>query len=92
MTTYPIIANCNYESAEDTTINTIRKAIESGLTDDADLLAAMQCLETTLAECAEQSDELSVRACREAEETVIEAWTDEVRDAVEATRISRYRD
>ena len=55
---YPIIANCNYESADDTTIHQIRLAVESGLTNDADLVEAMDHLEETLSEHADDDGEI----------------------------------
>ena len=92
MTNYPIIANCNYESATDTTIHQIRLAIDAGLTDDGDLLGAMEILEETCAEHAESYSEAADKACAWAEARVLRAWTNGVREAVESERRRRYRD
>jgi hypothetical protein len=89
MTDYPIIANCNYESAEDTAIHEIRKAVDAGLTDDQNLLDAMDELESVLTRHAEDGGMIATQACAQAEAAVLAAWTDEVRDAVEAMRLSR---
>jgi len=91
VTAYPIIANCNYESADDTTIHTIRKAVDAGLTENANLIEALDSLEETLTEHAESDSEVSVKACHNAEAAVLAAWTDEIIDAVEAARIAGYR-
>jgi hypothetical protein len=90
MTAYPIIANCNYESADDTTIHEIRKAVDAGLTEDQDLLDAMSELESTLERYADDGGMIATQACERAEAAVLAAWTDEVRDTVEASRRSRY--
>lgn len=92
MSAYPIIANCNYESADDTTIHEIRKALDSDLTDNADLIAAMDALEETLSQYAEDDGQIAVTACRDAETAVLAAWTPEVADEVRANRIANYRD
>lgn len=91
-TDYPIIANCNYESADDDTIHRIRIAVDKGLTDDEALVEALDDLEETLEEHAESADMLSTQACERAEAAVLAAWTDEVRAAVEAAQRARYRD
>lgn len=91
-TAYPIIANCNYESADDTTIHQIRKAVDNGLTDDADLLVALSALEETLSEHAESDSLASTRACKAAERDVLAAWSDDVQAAVNAEQIARYQD
>ncbi|MHB8397397.1 MAG: hypothetical protein ACYDCI_00460 [Candidatus Limnocylindrales bacterium] len=91
MSSYPTIAGyCNYTSAADRTIHQIRKAIDTGLTHDDALVAAMGALESTLHDHAESSAPSSVRACDSAETAVLAAWTTDVRDAVEAERRSRW--
>ena len=48
---YPIIANCNYESADsaaDAMIHEARKAVEAGLTQDDDLIEALDALKSKL--------------------------------------------
>lgn len=90
---YPIIANCNFESRDDDegrAIHEARKAAESGLTEDADLIEALESLEETLAEHAESGSEVSVKACEAAEAAVVAAWTDEVQAAADRVRESRY--
>lgn len=92
-TTYGIIANCNFENRDDAAgkaIHAARKAVESRLTTDAELVAALDSLEETLAEHAESGDVNSVEACREAEAAVVAAYTLEVRAEIESTREARY--
>lgn len=94
-TNYPIVANCNFESRDDErgrTVHAARKAVEAGLTDDADLIAALDGLEDTLAEYAETDNTIATEACRGAERAVADAWTAGVREAVEAARIARFID
>ena len=93
-TKYPIVANCNYESGDERAreIHSARKAIDAGLTADADLLDAMTALEETLGEYSERSDMVAAEACREAEAAVLAAWTDDVCEAAQAERESRWYD
>lgn len=91
--TYPIIANCNFESRDDETgraIHEIRKAIEAGLVDDESLAYAMDGLESTLEDHADSGSDRSVALCREAESDVLRAWTSEVQASVEEARLVRY--
>jgi hypothetical protein len=91
-THYPIIANCNYESSEDTAIHEIRIAIDRVLTTDQDLLDAMEALENTLSEYACDESVDAKEACADAERDVLAAWTDEIQAEVESERKSRYVD
>lgn len=94
-TAYAIMANCNFESRDDAcgkAIHAARKALESGLTDDAALTEAMDRLEETLGDFADESDVESVNKCRGAERAVEDAWTDEVQTSVEEARTARYVD
>ena len=57
MTDYPIVANCNFESRDDQDgkdIHEARKAIDAGLTDDVNLVEAMEELEEALTEHADR--------------------------------------
>ena len=89
-TQYPIIANCNYESAEDTTIHEIRLAVDAGLTDDPMLLDALDALEATLTEDACEENPYAVGRCNEAERDVLDAWTETIQATVTETRQSRW--
>jgi hypothetical protein len=74
---YPITGNCNFESRDDAigrAIYAARKAVESGHVNDADLIVSLDNLEDTLSEYAERGDKKAVRACREAESAVSDAW------------------
>jgi hypothetical protein len=91
--TYPIIANCNFETRDDErgrAIHAARKAAEAGLTTDADLLAALDALEETLTEHAESQYADGMEACRVAERGVESAWTPAVQHAAEEARQDRY--
>lgn len=92
MNQYPIIANCNFESRDDTTIHDIRLAIESGLTRDSNLIETMDTLESTLTEHAETNSVGAVEACDAAESNVLAAWTTAVQEDVEDARQERYVD
>lgn len=87
---YPIISNCNFSDREPGErgweVNKARKAIEAGLTRNEELLDAMDALEETLGEYAEDESEHAIRACRDAEDAVSAAWTDEVQEEVDAAR------
>lgn len=96
-TSYPMAANCNYESADDTTIHQIRQAIDTGLTDDETLLSAMADLENALlSELSDSGDyvrgALSAERLNDAEAAVTSAWTSEVQTSVSEEKESRYRD
>ena len=93
MTSYPIIANCNFETRDDAegkAIHEARKAVESGLTDDADLLSALDALEAVLTEHADNGSVSSVALCDDAEQAVVAAWTADVQAACDRTRSERY--
>jgi hypothetical protein len=95
MTTYLMIPNCNFESRDDDTgraIHQARQAVESGLTDDASLVAALDALEETLRNHADDGCMDAVEACRDAEQAVAAAWTPATQDAVEEARVARYVD
>lgn len=77
--TYGIISNCNYESSDAITL--ARKAVESGRCDDETLVAALDNLESTLEDHCESGEEISVNACRKAEQAVYAAWAN-VEEAV----------
>jgi ClpP class serine protease len=88
MTTYPIIANCNFSSRDDEqgkAIHAARQAVEAGLTDDAGLIDALGDLEDTLAEYAESDSVTAVQDCRYHEAAVLTAWN-VVREQIEAER------
>lgn len=92
---FPIIANCNFESRDDEQGKAIYKAwkaAEAGLTDNEALFDALDELDTVLAEHADSDNVLSIEACREAEEAVVKAWTEEIQEEVESARQSRCRD
>jgi hypothetical protein len=92
-TDYPIVANCNYESADDSDallIHEVRKAIDAGKTDDQALLEAMESLEATLEKYADRGDQVAIEACLRAERAIREAWTDEIAGAVESETRRRY--
>ena len=95
MTTYPIIANCNFESRDDDdgkAIHAARLAVEARLVDDADLIGALDELESILEECGDKADVQSGDIMDSAERDVVDAWTKEVQASVEADRQSRYVD
>ena len=97
MSNYPIIANCNYESADNTAIHQIRLAIDKGLADDDNLIAAMDHLEEALTDELDENGEyqrgaMSAEILDAAEAAVLAAWTEEAASAVDAERIYRYRD
>lgn len=78
MTTYPIIANCNFESRDDAegkAIHAARKAVETGRCRDAALIEALDDLESVLTDHADGGSERAVRICNEAERVVVTAWT-----------------
>lgn len=87
---YGIIHNCDYESSDP--IMQACDAVEAGLTDDADLVAALDALEEKLGEHAGDGYAYAIGACRYAEGEVLAAWTEDVRAAVEVERESRYID
>lgn len=93
---YGIIANCNYSddngNADNLAISCAAKAVECGWTDDADLVAALDTLEETLAEYADNPHIHAVNACRAAERAVLKAWTDDVQAEIEAVKTACYRD
>jgi len=85
MTSYPITANCNFESRDDAcgvAIHAAREAVESGLTDDTSLIESLDDLETVLMECADKDDVASRERCRGAECAVHACWTEETQEAV----------
>lgn len=89
--TYPIIANCNFESRDDDTgrwVYAAAKAAKQGLVSD-DLLDALDALEETLTEYADDSHVAACTACRAAEERVADLYVEES-DSIEAKRIARY--
>lgn len=93
--TYTTIRNCNFAPREDVvgqTIHAARKAVEAGLTTDADLIDAMDELESTLTEYADSGSAIAVEACRDAESAVIIAYTQDVRDEIDAAREASYVD
>ena len=71
MATYSIIRNCNYET--DSTVNKARLAVDAGLGNN-DLTEALESLETTLSEHAEDDSEYGTKACAAAESEVEQAW------------------
>jgi len=89
-TAYGIIANCNYETGDPVLAAT--RAVESGLTDDADLVAALDALEETLGEYACNEYAHAKESCRKAERAVLAAWTTEVQASVDEARFARRRD
>ena len=99
MATYPVIGNCNYESADSETeraVHAARLAVEAGYTEDETLVEALADLEATLITEAPEGEfrrgQVSREAIESAESAVAEAWTDDVQDAARAKRIAGYRD
>ena len=100
-TQYPTIRNSNFESldAEDACapIHDARLAVDGNLTDDSDLIGALDNLEVALEDEVTESGELRRGAVSEeiletAEGEVLAAWTDAVQEDVLAEQQSRYRD
>jgi hypothetical protein len=80
-TTYPTIANCNYESDDDDTIHRARLADENLLDSPEALTEALEVLETVLDEELTEGGEhrrgqLSAEAIDSAEADVISAYGD----------------
>lgn len=74
---FPIIANYNFESRDDQRgkdVHAARLAVERNAMTDADLIAALESLESTLEESADKDDMESVRNCRAAELEVAAAF------------------
>lgn len=77
MKTYPIIGNCNYESSASPKAEIILAAtgaVEGSLTNNSDLVAALDALEETLAEDSESDNVLAINRCRAAESDVVSAY------------------
>lgn len=91
---YPIMANCNFESRDDDqgkAVHAARVAVEAGFTSHGVLVDALDALETTLAEYADQGDPVSVDICEAAEMAVVNAWTEEVQSDIADARQAEYR-
>lgn len=69
---FPTIRNCNFSSREDDRGRHVREALTAADRgcEDCDLIGALDDLEATLADHAEDGSEESMRLCREAEEAV----------------------
>ena len=92
---YPILANCNFADRDDEigeAIQAAANAVRRGETTDEGLIDALNSLEATLERYADDVDVISILRCEDAERAVAAAWMDEVRDAAEAVRQSRYVD
>lgn len=89
MKTYPIIRNCNFES--DDAISLAVSAARGGMTKDPTLINALDALESTLIELADNGDVESVDTCRSAESVVRSAYAD-VAAEIDEARQARYID
>lgn len=88
MAAYPITANCNFDTDAypRRSVHDARKAVEAGLTRNAALVAALDNLEEVLSKYADDHHMLAIEACREAEDEVINAWTEEIQAEVHVAR------
>jgi hypothetical protein len=94
MTRYPTIKNCNYESRNDSrgsAIQAARRAADQGKV-DVNVTNALDELESTLEDFSEESHVAAVEACREAEDSVVEAWLAYVRQVGEKIGLAIARD
>lgn len=78
---YGIIANCNFDAKDEITL--ARKAVEQGKLTDADLIEALDSLEETLEEYADNGYAHAVEACRKAEAAVRTAYAAAVANATD---------
>lgn len=92
---YPIIYNTISMGEPAERMNRIMaavKAVEKNWTDDSDLVGAVNDLEDTLDEYVEKGDVASCRACKEAEQAVLDAYTPIIEAAAEESMKSNWSD